>query len=297
MICFLMAPRTNRFTISEFLFEYAPKMVPRIRFIDVERIANGERVDAKTWIFVGHDEATDPQSRSQMLAVEAKLRNENQRVFNMPSRVLGRFELLKKLYEVGINTYNVHDADPTQMAAWRFPVFVRPRHEHERTSILLHHKADAERLFAQHPQLASPDSMVTEYVDTAEKGGVWNGIYRKYSVQRIGDRYVARHVIFSRNWVTKTSDVVEMALSAEDAAFVGIKHQPPILPEVIRAFEIAGIEYGRIDYGLLNGKPQIWEININGVLVPRLGRINSQRHRAQKVSAKRCVDAFEAILK
>lgn len=297
MICFLMAPRTNRFTIAEFLFEYAPEMVPKIRFIDVDRIANGERVDAKTWIFVGHDEATDPASRSQMLAVEAKLRNEGQRVFNLPSRVLGRFELLKKLREMGINTYNVHDADPTQMASWRFPVFVRPRHEHERTSILLHHRADAERLFAQHPQLAGPASMVAEYIDTVEKGGVHAGIYRKYSVQRVGDRYIARHVIFSRNWITKTSDLFDMALSAEDAAFVGPKYPTPPLPEVVTAFETAGIEYGRIDYGFYQGKPQIWEINVNPVVVPRLGRINSTRHKAQKLSAKRVREAFEAILK
>jgi len=297
MICFLMAPRTNRFTIAEFLFEYAPKMVPKIRFIDVARIANGESVNAKTWIFVGHDEATDPKSRSQMLAVEAKLRNEEQRVFNLPSRVLGRFELLKKLRALGINTYDVHDADPTQLKAWRFPVFVRPRHEHEGSSILLRHPADAERLFAQHPQLSGPDSMVTEYVDTVEKGGVHDGVFRKYSVQRVGDRYIARHVIFSKNWVTKTSDLFETAFAAEDAAFVGLRRQTPILPEVVTAFETANIEYGRIDYGMYKGKPQIWEINVNPVVVPRMGRINSQRHKAQKISATRVVEAFEAILK
>lgn len=297
MICFLTVPQTNRFTISEFLFEYAPQMVPKIRFIDVDRIANGERVDAKTWIFVGLDEATDAKSRSQLLAVEAKLRNENQRVFNLPSRVLGRFEMLKRLREMGINTYNVHDADPTQMVSWRFPVFVRPRYEHERTSILLQCPADAERLFAQHPQLAGPASMVAEYVDTVEKGGVHDGIFRKYSVQRIGDRYIARHVIFSRNWITKTSDLFDQAFANEDAAFVGLKYALPPAPEVVMAFETAGIEYGRIDYGMHKGKPQIWEINVNPVVVPRLGRINSLRHKAQKLSAKRVCDAFEAILK
>jgi len=297
VICFLTAPQTNRFTISEFLFEYAPQMVPKIRFIDVDRVANGERVDAKTWIFVGHDEATDPRSRSQMLAVEAKLRNANQRVFNAPSRVLDRFELLKQLRAAGINTFDAHDADPVQASSWRFPVFVRPRHVHEGTSILLHHAADAERLFGQYPQLAGPTSMVVEYVDTVEKGGVHDGIFRKYSVQRVGDRYIARHVIFSKNWVTKTSDIFETALSAEDAAFVGLKHPLPPLPEVVTAFETAGIEYGRIDYGMFKGKPQIWEINVNPVVVPRLGRINSQRHKAQKLSAKRVCDAFEAILK
>lgn len=297
MICFLTAPQTNRFTISEFLFEYAPQMVPKIRFIDVDRVANGERVNAKTWIFVGHDEATDPKSRSQLLAVEAKLRNENQRVFNAPSRVLDRFELSKRMRAASINTFDVHAADPTQAASWRYPVFARPRHKHEGASILLRHRAEAEEFLVKHPQFAGPDAMIVEYIDTAEKGGVYDGIFRKYSVQRVGDRYVPRHIIFSRSWLTKTSDVVEMPLTHEEATFVGVKYPTPPLPEVVTAFETAGIEYGRIDYGFYKGKPQIWEINVNPVVVPRLSRINSQRHRAQKLSAKRVCDAFEAILK
>jgi hypothetical protein len=28
-------------------------------------------------------------------------------------------------------------------------------------------------------------------------------------------------------------------------------------------FDLARIEYGRIDYGMLNGRPQLWEINTN----------------------------------
>jgi hypothetical protein len=31
-------------------------------------------------------------------------------------------------------------------------------------------------------------------------------------------------------------------------------------------FAIAHIDYGRIDYGILNGKPQVWEINTNPMI-------------------------------
>lgn len=297
MICFLTAPQTNRFAISEFVFEYARHLAPKIRYIDVERVANGERVDAKTWIFVGHDEAIDARSRSQMLAVEAKLRNDNQRVFNLPSRVLDRFELLQRLRTAGINTFNVHDADPRNVAAWRFPVFVRGRHTYENMSLLLHHKADAERLFAQHPQFAGPDSMVVEFVDTADKGGVYDGVFRTYSVLRVGTRYIARHVLFSKNWLTRTADIVDQALIADEAAFIGVRYPAPLPTEIATAFETAGIEYGRIDYGMYKGKPQIWDVHVNPLVVPRLSRMNSQRHKIQTISAKRVIDAFEAILK
>jgi hypothetical protein len=33
--------------------------------------------------------------------------------------------------------------------------------------------------------------------------------------------------------------------------------------ELRKIFDLANIEYGRIDYSLLNGKIQVWEINTN----------------------------------
>ena len=38
-------------------------------------------------------------------------------------------------------------------------------------------------------------------------------------------------------------------------------------------FQIAGIDYGRIDYSMLDGEPQVWEINTNPTVLkitPRL---------------------------
>jgi hypothetical protein len=40
-------------------------------------------------------------------------------------------------------------------------------------------------------------------------------------------------------------------------------------------FEIAGVDYGRVDYGVVDGVPQVWEINLN----PTLGHATgSRRH-------------------
>ena len=35
-----------------------------------------------------------------------------------------------------------------------------------------------------------------------------------------------------------------------------------------RVFAVAGVDYGRVDYGVLDGVPQVWEINLN----PTIGR-------------------------
>ena len=42
-----------------------------------------------------------------------------------------------------------------------------------------------------------------------------------------------------------------------------------------RVFDLAGIEYGRVDYGVAGGVPQVWEINLNATI----GRAEGQsRH-------------------
>jgi hypothetical protein len=32
---------------------------------------------------------------------------------------------------------------------------------------------------------------------------------------------------------------------------------------MLRVFELAGVEYGRVDFGLVSGRPTVWEINTN----------------------------------
>ncbi|HEY6904140.1 MAG TPA: hypothetical protein VI216_07510, partial [Candidatus Acidoferrales bacterium] len=46
-------------------------------------------------------------------------------------------------------------------------------------------------------------------------------------------------------------------------------------------FALANIRYGRIDYGLLDGKPQVWEINTNPTIVrrPEAGPIPEEQRR------------------
>jgi len=48
-------------------------------------------------------------------------------------------------------------------------------------------------------------------------------------------------------------------------------------PTIRRVFEIARIEYGRVDFGLVDGKPQFYEINFNSNI--------------QTISSKTVIDA------
>ena len=241
MICYVTAPDTTRFRVSEFLFEYVPALAPRVCFRNADRLLDGEWPDARTWIFIGLDTQTSAQARSELLAIEAHLRSDGRRILNAPSRTLRPPELHGRLREAGI-------------------------------------------------------AMASEYNVKSEVGGMYHGVYRRFSVLRLGSRYIARQLQFSRD----RQVVVDQALTMEETAFVGLRQPGVPLPDIVRAFEIAEIEYGQLDYALQQAKlgaPQVWDIDINPFVMPRLGRMNSLRHKIQKVVAKRVCDAFEALLK
>jgi hypothetical protein len=111
---------------------------------------------------------------------------------------------------------------------------------------------------------ATPDLIAIEFCDTADAGGV----FRKYAAFVVGERIVPRHIFFGRNWMVKQPELAEPEMIAEELAFVNGNSHADVLLECARA---ACMSYGRIDYGLREGRPQIWEINSNADIVSRPG--------------------------
>ena len=67
---------------------------------------------------------------------------------------------------------------------------------------------------------------------------------------------------------------------------------------MLRVFDIAGIDYGRADFSLVSGEPQIFEINTNPMhgshdVVFRTSL--PERVETQRLSEKRLYEAFAAI--
>ena len=57
-----------------------------------------------------------------------------------------------------------------------------------------------------------------------------------------------------------------------------------------RAFEIAAIDYGRADFGLVDGRPEIYEINTN----PMMHAAGSHRFADRAEALRICVEALHA---
>lgn len=188
------------------------------------------------------------------------------RVIGNPSTWLPRHPFLKRLHEEGINDFRAYTLDELDDHGphLRFPVFLRWTDEHGGSlgdrirgpRALQERLAELAAEHGRHWSRLRRRLLVVEKVDASSP----DGVFRKYSFARVGDAFIPRHVMTGKRWVTKNPKVVTPELVAEEEAFLA---DPPHGELMERAFEIAGIEFGRIDFGYADGRPQIWEINTN----------------------------------
>src|SRR6185295_3950970 len=96
-------------------------------------------------------------------------------------------------------------------------------------------------------------------------------------------------LFFSRNWQIREAELDDAELLAEELRYV---EENPHAAELAEVCRLAGIRYGRIDYSLLEGRPQVWEINTNPMIASRL----SETIPARRPVHERFVGEFDAAL-
>jgi hypothetical protein len=210
-------------------------------------------------------------------------------VLNDPETTLRRVDLLHELQRAGTNDFGVYRVGEP-LDACRYPVFVRAEHDHAgRRSELLDTRQEVDdaldALRAAAPEL--DDLLVVEFCDTADE----HGIYRKYSAFAVGDAIIARHLFFSRHWHVKHADLRDDDLMAEEREFVETNPHRDVLRGI---FELAGVQYGRIDYAFRDGQIRVWEINTNPMILipankkgapPNRGRVHQTLRSAARTVA------------
>lgn len=182
------------------------------------------------------------------------------RCLNNPARVLRRGPLLRALHDAGINDFRALPAsDPRSLMRARLPAFVREANEHwgpigglAHTRVRL-----AARLLAAVAKGHTPrDLLIVEFRDYRSE----DGLFRKYAAFRVGDLIIARHLLGGEDWMVKFSRGLPERLIGEELEFVRANAHAGAL---MRVFEIAGVEYGRADFGVIGDRLVIFEINTN----------------------------------
>jgi hypothetical protein len=265
MIQFLVR-HEHAYTMASFLEDWGRGLAGRVRILPYESLIEGVEFKHSNAAFIFADLdrlAAWPPAREVMgkLHDEMLKRYGAARVLNDPNRSLLRYDLLRKLRAEGINDFDVQrvtEAGPPRS----YPVFLRPEDEHQFSGAKIletegEYRAALDTLARQGVPL---DGLLAVGYRGAPDG---HGVFRKFAAFVVGDTIIPRHVFFSRNWVIKSADLVEPEMIDEELAFMEERTHEPLLR---RAAQLAGIRYGRIDYGLVNGCPQVWEINTNPML-------------------------------
>ena len=269
----------------------------RERELDIEVVSYDRILTYKvgcqaTHIFADLDRLSNWQLHEAALLYR-RLKAAGIHVLNDPARFAGRFGLLRGLNRARINVFDAYRADSLERPR-RWPVFLRIDGNHgPPVSDLLHNEHELGDAINFAVEQGAPRStlLIIEYA--AEP--VRPGLYRKLSVFRIGDRLLGYTCVHDDNWLVKYGKIGITPPDLYDEEYDCIANNP--FAEAVKpAFHLAGIEYGRIDFGLFGGRPQIYEINSNPHISLRPKLIASQR-RIESLALFRSnyIDAMKAI--
>jgi len=257
-------------TFDDF-FGGRPLLTSAVVFSDLERLSESERALADTaW-----------QQLAELEPAPV--------LFNRPAGVRSRLELLELLYEEGANAFR---AVPLRQAAGRvrYPVFVRHAREHwGALTDLLDEPRALEREVVRAWLLRRLDSLLAvEFCDTSDAAG----IYRKYAAFVVRDMVIPRHLIFDRAWGLKTPQLLDAGKVAEELRYL---EENPHEQELLRAARLAGVDYGRLDYALLDGRVQIWEVNTNPIVMLHPDAYRPEHLPAQEWFARRIGEELRRV--
>jgi hypothetical protein len=265
---------------------------PKIERLDYDRLIRSRRFPRIPHVFTDLDRlsAFDLELAA---TVHHRLRARRVAVYNDPARVKTRFALLRALHAAGINAFNAYRLDEG-IRPQRYPVFLRRDTGHGKPQSELLPDWDAARRAidaALGKGIPATNLILVEYC--AEP--VRPGLFRKHALWRIGERFVPAISVHDSTWVVKygSAGIGDEALYVEDLRRV---RENPFAEVLAKAFEIAAIDYGRADFGIVGGRPQVYEINTN----PTVGgseveHPSEARRQAQREAFRQYVEALAAI--
>jgi hypothetical protein len=274
--------------------EMAGARVPPCAVENYDRFLRKHEVQCGTYIFTDIERLTPWELRVVAEAYSALAADSRCRILNDPAKVMTRYELLRNLREEGINDFDVIRADERRWPA-RYPVFLRHEQDHGRplSTDLLHNREELEAALkkAQADRMSFRGLLIVGYAAEAFDGP-W---FRKFNTFRVGNEVFAHHLVVEDSWVVKYGKE-GMKLPEDyklfEQEFVKANWNADVLR---RVFDIAGIEYGRADWGIVAGKVQIYEINTNPYVSGDPGTLNPTRCATLAMSTKKLCDSLAAL--
>lgn len=182
-------------------------------------------------------------------------------VMNDPRRFLTRAPLIRTLHAMGINRYTCWLPAFAEVPT-RFPVFLRTLAAHRGViGDLLHDPAEAASaltvaLTAGHP--------ITDlgFVEYRAKIDPAIGNFQKQAAYRIGNHVVPALTTNDTHWMSKFGINGLAKPETYEAELTAVTDYPHATL-IRQVTDLCGARFGRIDFGMVDGLPEIYELNSN----------------------------------
>jgi hypothetical protein len=267
--------RPHAYTVSSLVMGRFGAETPPCEAFPYDELFASRRVPSGTYVFCDIERLSD---HDLLLAAETyRVLSAAPRclVLNNPAHVKVRYALLRSLKEAGLNTFDAYRADGHPRPE-RFPVFIRAEAAHDPAlSDLLPDQEALDKTLHNLRMQGRPLRGLIVIEFCAEP--VMPDVFRRYGTFRIGNEIHLDHVVTEDSWNVKWGKLgfaTEEMYQEDDRAIRENRYSG----ELREAFRIAEIEYGRADFGIVNGRPQIYEINTN----PHLGGLDEAHPSATR---------------
>ncbi len=262
MIVFVTT-RHHAYTVSVLVEDRLGQPIPTVRHLSWDHLLRADHLPRATFVLTDLERLTPHERR---LAVEAyrAITAAGLRCMNDPSRVPTRHALLARLHAAGINPFRSWRADEPALRPSRFPVFLRHEDGHDLpVSDLIPDQAALDAALAALPGQGVPLAGVLVVEFCAEP--IARGAWRRFGTFRIGTAMHTDHAVIEDRWVVKggTIGLTTDAMAEEEYAAVS---DGRYLPQVAPVFDLAAVEFGRLDHATAEGREVVFEINTNPTL-------------------------------
>jgi hypothetical protein len=240
---------------------HANPIKKRVRLLSYRAFFAAKRLPVATYILTDHDRLS-AGDRERLWGVCQALEAGSPaiRILNHPTRVLRRLDMLQELHRQGINDFQVYPLIGQERPS-QYPVFLRSEGEHggERSELI----EDEDALAKEIPKFLRTrrykrghGSIVVGYIESQDE----EGRALKYAAFRVGDHVVPRHRFLGKTWFVRGPEYLTEETAAAEREWMT---SFPEIDQIRRIFDVAGIEYGRLDFAVIDGKVQAFEINTN----------------------------------
>lgn len=248
------------------LYNSLKKHAVKLRVIDYGSLFKLKRFPTGSYIFTDRERLDVWQQQAASIIYDhLNQYPEVYRVYNNPAKMLSKMGVLRLLYTEKINSFNcysvVEKSNPNQ-----FPVFLKTEYEHKQplTKLLKNQQElDHEIRAIQQTHIPLDGIIITEYCSTPYRGDV----FRRLSSYIINDNISFAGSVHEKSWCVKYGAPALVGnaeyLEEQDMIKQNYRHK-----EIQKIAHLLNIEYGRVDFNIVNGNIAIYEINTNPSIVP-----------------------------